>query len=122
MKSLRNILTTILMITVISVFAKNVTQKITVKGQCGDCKERIETALDIKGVSYAEWDVESKTLTVRYNDKKITENKIHSIISELGYATDKVAADKTAESKLPNCCKPKTTKKACCTNKDSCNK
>lgn len=120
MKTLRNILTTVLILTVVTVFAKNITQTITVKGQCGDCKERIETALDIKGISYAEWNAESKELTVRYNDKKITEDEIHKIISELGYATDKLEANKSAESKLPGCCQPKTKSKSCCSDKKSC--
>ncbi len=104
------------MVSTVAVFAKTVTQKILVKGQCGMCKEKIETALDISGISFAEWNKESKMLTVRYNDNKVSEDQIHTIISKLGYATDKVAADPTSEAALDMCCQPKPApvKKACC--------
>ncbi|MFY0644200.1 MAG: cation transporter [Bacteroidia bacterium] len=115
MKSLKHILTLSLIAASFVVFAKSVTAKFKVEGQCGDCKVKIEKALDIPGVSYAEWNEETKMLTVRYNDKKITENKIHTIISNIGYSTSKMAANKEAQSKLDACCQPKKTKgKACC--------
>ena len=116
MKSLKYILTLTLILSTTVMFAKNITTKIKVKGQCGMCKTKIEKALDVKGISFAEWDKKTKILRVRYNDSKITEDKIHEIISNLGYATDKLAADKTAESKLDKCCRPKDKKKgdACC--------
>ena len=79
------------------------------------CKDKIETALDIPGISFAEWDVESKILTVRYNDKKVKEDNIHSIISNLGYATDKLGANQEAQNNLHACCKPKV-KKSCCSS------
>ena len=117
MKTLKNTLTLSLLIISMLAFAKTVTQKITVKGQCGECKERIEKALDIPGVSFAEWNVESKVLTIRYNNSKITEDEIHTLISELGYATDKMEANKEAESKLNKCCQPKPKAKEKCKSK-----
>lgn len=100
----------------ITLYAKPITTKIVVKGECEMCKEKIEKALDIPGISFAEWNQESKVLTVRYNDSKLTEDKIHSIISNIGYATDKVAANKEAQDKLDKCCKPQ--KKGCCAGKE----
>lgn len=96
------------MLVAISQFAvaKSVVKEFEVKGQCGDCKDRIENALDLKGISFATWDKDSKILTVRFNDKLYSENQIHKIISDLGYATSKVEANKTAENKLPKCCRP----------------
>ena len=117
MKTLRNTITIGLLIFSVVAFAKTVTQKITVKGQCGECKEKIEKALDIPGVSFAEWNVDSKILTIRYNNSKISETDIHTLISNLGYATDKMEANKEAESKLNKCCQPKSPqkgKKSCC--------
>lgn len=105
-----------------SVQAKSVVKEFKVYGQCGDCKNRIEKTLDLPGISFATWDVESKVLTVRYNDKKYSEDEIHNLIGSLGYATDKVKADKTAESNLPGCCQPK--KASCCSKSagSSCGK
>lgn len=120
-KEMKNILIAILMVSTLGVFAKNITAKITVKGECEMCKEKIEKALDIPGVSFAEWNVETKILTVRYNDNKVSEDDIHETISNVGYATDKLAANKTSQNNLAKCCKPKAkacgAKKSCCSKK-----
>ncbi len=104
------------------VMAKSVVTEIKVEGQCGDCKERIEKALDVQGISFATWDVETKMLTIRYNDKKYSEDEIHKMISELGYSTDKLAANTDSQSKLPGCCQPKEPVKAGCEKKGCCKK
>ena len=116
MRTFRNIGTLALLLITMIATAKVITTSFTVKGQCGECKENIEKALDVKGISFAEWDVKTKVLTVRYNDSKITEDEIHTIISKLGYSTDKMEADKEAESKLSKCCQPpaKAKAKSCC--------
>ena len=120
---MKKIILAILLISSVSVFAKNITKKILINGNCEMCEERIENALDIPGVSFADWDKETKMLTVRFNDKKISEKEIHSIISNTGYATDMVSANKSVQSKLPGCCQPKPAKKACCAGgQSSCDK
>ena len=108
-----------LMLLSIAAFAKSITTKFKVEGQCGECKERIEKALDVPGISFAEWNKETKMLTVRYNDKKFQEDDIHKIVSELGYATSKMKANLEAQKKLSACCQPK---KSCCSDKTSCSK
>lgn len=105
----------------IGLFAKNITKTITVKGECDKCKDKIETALDIPGISFAEWNKETRILTVRYNDNKVSENDIHTTISNLGYATGKMAANKESQQKLADCCKPKEVK-ACGVKKGCCSK
>jgi mercuric ion binding protein len=90
----------LLVMSTIAVTAKTVTQKFMVKGQCGECKERIEKALDIPGVSFAEWNKDSKMLTVRFNDRKVSEDDLHTLISNLGYATSKLPANKDSQAKL----------------------
>mgnify|MGYP001816515312 CR=1 FL=1 len=122
MKTLKHTATLGLLLLSMAVFAKTITAKFTVKGQCGECKERIEEALDVKGISFAEWDVETKMLTVRYNVKKISEKEIHTMISKLGYATSQMEANTKAEKNLPGCCQPpKHSKKgSCCASKDAC--
>lgn len=74
--------------------------------ECGECKERIENKLNYTaGVQFAELDVPSKKLTVKYKTKKIKREEILKIVSELGYDADEVKADKKAYEALPECCK-----------------
>ncbi len=118
---IKNIFLATLMALTIGVFAKNITKTITVKGECDKCKDKIETALDMPGISFAEWNKETKILTVRYNDNKVSENDIHTTISNLGYATGKMEANKESQQNLDNCCKPKE-EKACGVKKGCCSK
>jgi periplasmic mercuric ion binding protein len=83
---------------------KVVKANIKVFGNCGMCKERIETALDKGGVKVASWDPASKNLEVVYNSKKITELQIHELIAGVGHDTEKVKAKNEVYSKLPFCC------------------
>lgn len=89
-----------------TVLAKNVVLEIKVHGQCGECKERIEKALDKPGITYASWDVTSKMLTVKFNDKKYSEDDIHKILNGIGYNTEKSKASNDQINKLPACCRP----------------
>jgi periplasmic mercuric ion binding protein len=83
---------------------KNVKANIKVFGNCGMCKERIETALDQGGVKVAAWDSKTKNLEVVYNSKKITELQIHELIAGVGHDTEKVKAKNEVYAKLPFCC------------------
>jgi copper chaperone CopZ len=119
---MKNIFLAVLMVCTVGVFAKTITETILVKGECGKCKDKIEAALDMPGITFAEWNKETKMLTVRYNDKKVSADDIHTKISKLGYATSKMEADKKAQTELANCCKPKEvkacgSKKGCCSGK-----
>ena len=119
---MKNIFLALLMVCTVGVSAKTITETILVKGECGKCKDKIEAALDIPGISFAEWNTETKMLTIRYNDNKVSATDIHTTISKLGYATDKMAADKAGQTALDKCCKPKEvkacgTKKGCCSDK-----
>jgi copper chaperone CopZ len=83
-----------------------------VSGCCGSCKERIESALDVKGVRVAEWNKETKNLYVVFKTKKITEEEIHALISSAGHDTEKRKAVEEVYENLENCCKYR--------GKDSC--
>lgn len=83
---------------------KVVKANIKVFGNCGMCKERIETALDQGGVKAAAWDSKTKNLEVVYNSKKITEMQIHELIAKAGHDTEKVKAQNDVYAKLPFCC------------------
>lgn len=103
---MRNLILITVMTITFSVFAKNVVTVFKVEAQCEMCKEKIEKALDIQGISYAEWNVSNKMVTVKYNDAKMDEMKIHRVIADLGYATEKMTANKEAQNSLAACCKP----------------
>lgn len=77
---------------------------IKVFGNCGMCKNRIETALERSGIKFADWNTESKKLEVVYNQKKISEREIHEIIAATGHDTDQVKAKDEVYAKLPFCC------------------
>lgn len=86
---------------------KTETVVIMTSAECDECKERIEGSLNYtKGVKFAELDVESRKLTVKFKNDVISLEEIKKQISLLGYNADEVLADPTAFEKLPACCKP----------------
>lgn len=84
--------------------SKIVKSTIKVYGNCVLCKNRIETALDHKGIKQASWNPKTKNLEVVYNSQKITELQIHEIIAAVGHDTDKVKAKDEVYATLPFCC------------------
>lgn len=84
--------------------AKVVTANFKVYGNCGMCKDRIEKALDTKGVKQAKWNVSTKNLEVIYVPEKITEKKIRELVSAAGHDTETTKASDKVYSKLPFCC------------------
>jgi bacterioferritin-associated ferredoxin len=90
---------------------KTIKTEFTVYGCCGDCKERIENALDTKGVQFASWDKETQILSIVYKTKLLSEEKIHQIIASVGHDTDKVKAEDSVYNALPGCCQYRGGKK-----------
>jgi len=79
--------------------------QIQTSAQCGMCKDRIEEALAFtKGVTFADLDLDTKIVTVRYKSKKTDIEAIKTAISDTGYDADEVEAEPEAYSKLPKCC------------------
>lgn len=86
--------------------------KIKTSAECGSCKDRIEEKLNYtKGIQFAELDVLSKELTVKFNSKKISLVQIKKELSELGYDADEVKANPKSVKELPACCQPGGMKK-----------
>jgi copper chaperone CopZ len=80
---------------------------IQTSAQCGDCKDRIESKLNyMKGIVFAELDLESKKVTVRYKTKSISLQEIKQAIASIGYSADDVKAKEEDVLKLPKCCQP----------------
>lgn len=84
--------------------SKDTAVSFKVFGACEQCKQRIENALNIKGIKYARWNVDTKMLSLKYNPSKITEEKIHNSIAAVGHDTYLVKANDAAYKALPSCC------------------
>lgn len=76
-----------------------------VYGNCGMCEKTIEGSLNGKdGIGEADWDKDTKMITVSYDAEKMDENKIKEMIAGVGYDSDSHRAKKSTYSKLPGCC------------------
>jgi copper chaperone CopZ len=82
-----------------------VTVTFNVKGNCGECKERIENAADIKGVKLAVWDKQTQTIKVTYRTDKVSESQIKQAILKSGHDVEDKKAPDAIYNKLPECCK-----------------
>jgi len=76
----------------------------TVYGNCEMCKERIETALNRKGIQTAYWSKEEQKVFITYQSNLFTEEQLHNIVAMVGHDTDKVKADNIVYQNLPGCC------------------
>jgi mercuric ion binding protein len=81
------------------------TEMIKVWGNCNMCKARIEKAAKIGGVSNAEWNKNTKLLTVVFNTAEVKSDDIQKSIAATGYDTEKFKAVDAAYDALPDCCK-----------------
>lgn len=89
-----------------SVVAQEKTDNIKVYGNCEMCKNRIEkAATKIEGVTKAEWNVDSKVLTIAYDAQKTNLEEIQKKIAAVGHDTEKHSAENEVYKKLPGCCK-----------------
>jgi copper chaperone CopZ len=86
------------------------TDTLTVYGNCGMCKDRIEQALDVKGIAFAAWDVKTDLLTVSYKPEKISLNQISLLLNKVGHDTRISKADDQDYEKLHGCCNYRDSK------------
>ena len=91
-----------------TIFAqKTAVISIQTSAQCGDCKDRIETALNqSRGVVYAELNLETKVVEIKYNSKKTDVATLKKALNAIGYDADDQKADPAAQKALPLCCQP----------------
>lgn len=81
------------------------TTTIAVKGNCEECKKRIENAADIKGVKFSEWNETTQAITVTYRTDKVTPEQIEQAIANSGHDTKNHKGKTASYDKLPACCK-----------------
>ena len=80
-------------------------ETIPVSGNCGMCKSKIEKAAKGAGAAEAKWNVDAKTLTVKYNSFTTNAAKIQQAVASVGYDTRDVKTTGQAYDKLHGCCK-----------------
>lgn len=100
----------LLSILVLFVFGNNAfaqkkkTEEIKVWGNCGMCKKTIETAATKAGATKADWNTETKVLTVSYSARKTDAQKIQQAVAAAGYDTQDFTGSNEAYEKLHACC------------------
>jgi periplasmic mercuric ion binding protein len=79
-----------------------------VNGVCGMCRNRVEKAAQsMEGVQSAVWNMDSKTMTVKFSADKTTAMNVQQKIASIGHDTEEVKATEEAYNSLPGCCKYK---------------
>jgi copper chaperone CopZ len=84
---------------------KAIETSFTVSGVCEMCEERIEAAVDVKGVKYADYDLDEHKLTIVYNSKHLSEDDIHGLLNAVGHDTEKSKATDEQYDTVHGCCK-----------------
>ena len=81
------------------------TETFQVSGNCGMCEAKIEKAAKAAGATYADWNKDTKIITVKYNSTSSNLAKIQKSIADAGYDNVGVKTTTEAYDKLHDCCK-----------------
>ncbi len=74
--------------------------------QCESCGGRFDRELPfIKGIKDFSFDDKAMTITITYNTKQTTPEKLRLAIAAIGFDADDVKAEPKAVGKLDDCCK-----------------
>ena len=82
-----------------------------VYGNCAQCRSHIQKAAKAGGASVASWNVDTKVLTISFDQTKTSSQKIQAKIAEAGYDTRDVRASDAAYNHLDECCQYDRKKK-----------
>ena len=89
-----------------AVEAKTVKTTFEVQGNCDMCKKRIEkAAMTVKGVTSARWNKKDGVLSLVYDNKQTSPEKVQKALAAVGHDTGAFKADNAVYDKLPGCCK-----------------
>ncbi|MGK0385681.1 MAG: mercuric ion binding protein [Patiriisocius sp.] len=119
---MKNILVVLVLLMGSTVFGqhKNAKAIIPVDGVCVMCKDRIEKAsIKTKGVKSAVWNIETKELSVIYDERKTTLATINASVANVGHDTEQVKATEEAYASVHPCCKYRDEKVQEDHNKDN---
>lgn len=106
MKTLRSVFFIALaFVLTLSASAQTKEESFKVSGNCGMCKTTIEKAAKTAGVEWAEWNKDTKVLSIRYQSNSTNAAKVQEAVAKAGYDNVGAKADQQAYDKLPACCK-----------------
>ena len=92
--------------------AKTVKTTFEVKGNCDMCQKRIEKAAkNVKGVTSARWNKQNGQLSLVYDNKQTSPEKVQKALADAGHDCGTFKADQKVYDKLPGCCKYRTDSK-----------
>ena len=84
---------------------KNARATVEVDGVCGMCKVRIEKAsIKTKGVKSAVWNVETKQLSLIYDENKTDVKTISANVAAVGHDTKEIKATDEQYNSVHACC------------------
>ncbi len=100
------LITGLLALTVGALSAQKITtDTLWVGGVCGMCKDRIEAALDTKGIINAQYNIDQHRLVVTYNTRKIDRVTISKRLNDVGHDTELSKADDSVYQNIHDCCR-----------------
>jgi len=84
---------------------KNAKYDVAVKGNCEQCKKRIEkAAYGVKGVKTATWSEKTNNLHLILDETKCSATDVQSAVAKAGHDTEKVKATEADYNNLHHCC------------------
>ena len=107
MKSLKNLMMALLVLSATACNAQIKNQKteiVKIYGNCGMCKKTIETNGNKKKTAFVDWNKETKMATISYDSLKTSKDEILKRIALAGYDNESFLAPNDTYSNLPNCC------------------
>lgn len=85
---------------------KTQTVQIKTSAVCEMCKKTLEKSMAYeKGVKSSNLDVQSKVLTVVFDNRKTNSDNILKAVTKTGYDANELTADERAYNRLDDCCK-----------------
>lgn len=79
--------------------------QVQVYGVCDVAKKKIDSAAQLDGVIEANWNEESKLLTIKYDSTKVSLDNILKNVALAGFDNERYFADDYAYEQLPDSCK-----------------
>ncbi len=73
-------------------------------GNCDMCKARIEKSVKSEGATTADWNKNTKILTVTFDPSKTSVDSFSKKLAAVGHDTEKYRADDKAYQALDACC------------------
>lgn len=104
-KNLILIFFVLLIVFLISCKNSVVETQVQVYGACDIAKKKIDSAARLEGVIKADWNKESKLLTIKYDSTKVSIDAILKNVAMAGFDNERYFADDYAYEELPDSCK-----------------